>query len=97
MRDHADCTAPTRQHELDPTDHTDHTDLSALKDVGHEVQIDDLDHDPSDVCNNAHFLFVSSLYFNQVINGSQKGYLMIFSLPRLLITCLLYTSPSPRD
>ena len=24
--DHADCMAPTRQHELDNTDHTDHTD-----------------------------------------------------------------------
>ena len=24
--DHADDTAPTRQHELDHTDHTDHTD-----------------------------------------------------------------------
>ena len=24
--DHADCAAPTRQHELDHTDHTDHTD-----------------------------------------------------------------------
>ena len=23
---HADCTAPTRKHDLDPTDHTDHTD-----------------------------------------------------------------------
>ena len=24
--DHAGCTTPTRQHELDHTDHTDHTD-----------------------------------------------------------------------
>ena len=26
--DHADFSAPTRQHELDHTDHTDHTDLT---------------------------------------------------------------------
>ena len=45
---HADCTAPTRQHELDHTDHTDHTDYTdeefmvACRDVDHDVGIDDL-------------------------------------------------------
>ena len=28
--DHADCTASTRQHELDHTDHTDHTDQESI-------------------------------------------------------------------
>ena len=28
--DHADCTALTRQHELDHTDHTDHTDQESI-------------------------------------------------------------------
>ena len=28
--DHADCTATTRQHEVDHTDHTDHTDQESL-------------------------------------------------------------------
>ena len=42
--DHADYTAPTRQHELDRTDHTDQefTYLYALKSVDHEVGTDDL-------------------------------------------------------
>ena len=31
--DHADCTAPTRKHELDHTDH----DFSSLKDLDHQV------------------------------------------------------------
>ena len=39
--DSADCTAPTRQHELDHTDHTDHTDqestVSAVKDLDHAL------------------------------------------------------------
>ena len=52
--DHAEYTAPTRQHELDHTDHTDHTDqesiylprkiwiinwLSAPKDLDHQLAI----------------------------------------------------------
>ena len=46
MLDHADCTAPAWQHELDHTDHTDHTDneiycISALKDLD-QVGIGDL-------------------------------------------------------
>ena len=28
--DHADYTAPTRKHELDPTDPTDHTDQESI-------------------------------------------------------------------
>ena len=30
IRDHADYTAPTRQHEIDHTDHTDHTDQEII-------------------------------------------------------------------
>ena len=41
MLEHADDTAPTRQHELDHTDHTDHTrsgiDLPSLADPEHEL------------------------------------------------------------
>ena len=48
--DHADCTAPTLQHELDPTHDTHHTDQECicctLKDLVHQVETDDL----SDVC-----------------------------------------------
>ena len=42
--DHADHTAPTRQHEVDHTDHTDHTDQRSIcpEDVEHQVEIDDL-------------------------------------------------------
>ena len=32
--DHADCTASTRQHELDHTDHTDHTDQESISPEG---------------------------------------------------------------
>ena len=47
--DHADCTAPTRQHELDHTDHTDQQiiqiiqirNTSSLKDLD-QVEIDDI-------------------------------------------------------
>ena len=45
MLDHADCTGPTRQHELDHT-RSGIGDLSALKDLAHLMGIDDLDHDP---------------------------------------------------
>ena len=46
---HADCTAPTRQHELDHTDHTDQQiiqiiqirNTSSLKDLD-QVEIDDI-------------------------------------------------------
>ena len=50
--DDADCTDPTRHHELDHTDHADHTDhtdhtdrdfyLPCLADPDHKVHIDDL-------------------------------------------------------
>ena len=43
MLDHADYTAPTRQRELDHTDHTDQE--SALKDLDHHERIDYLSHD----------------------------------------------------
>ena len=32
--EHAGCTAPTRQHELDHTDHTEHTDHTDHTDQG---------------------------------------------------------------
>ena len=44
--DHADCTAPTRQRELDHTDHTDHTDQGAMypERSDHQAGIDHTDH-----------------------------------------------------
>ena len=40
--DHADYTAPTRQHELPGTSYRSGIYLSALKDLDHQVEIDDL-------------------------------------------------------
>ena len=42
--DHADFTTPIRQHEL----YIQIRSLSSVKDLDHEVGIDDLDHDLSD-------------------------------------------------
>ena len=55
--DHADYTAPTRPHELDPTDHTDHTDhtdqeylICPERSRSLSVGIDRTDHALSGVC-----------------------------------------------
>ena len=56
MLDHADYTAPTRQHKLDHTDHTRSViDLPCLEDLDHNVGIDHTDHTDhlSEVWNEA--------------------------------------------